>query len=358
MSEIVKKCLIVSPSLSIGGAEKQLVILANSLSEQYGSIDFLTLVAARHEFSSMLGPKVNKISLKKSRFLFSIPSLIQIILRNKYNVVVSSAPHVSYILGILKLFGLIQELIIREPAPMSAVAKTMRFEKIRNFAHSMLYNKADIVIAPTQIIKNDLLRTYNLSEQKVVIIENSFFLVDEIRIKNSKRDLDKKKKVIFCGRLSEEKGYSILLGVCKNIEKLDIEFTIFCGSGEKDKIEVLRKIAIKQNFELVIGEVDHKKIYAGADIIIMPSRFEGYPNTLFEATYYGLHAVCTPFARDIQSKFISEGTISVCEDFSYDAFFKKLVIACNQKSKFKISDVAVRAFTDNSNAYKKIIENL
>jgi len=358
MSKIARKCLIVSPTLSIGGAEKQLVILANSLSEQHGSIDFLTLVAAQHEFASMLGPKVNKISFKKSRFLFSIPSLIQIILKNKYNVVVSSAPHVSYILGILKLLGLIKKLIIREPAPMSAVAKTMRFERIRNFVHGMLYNNADIVIAPTPIIKNDLLRTYNLSEQKVVIIENSFLLVEEIRINNSKRALDKKKKIIFCGRLSEEKGYSILLGVCKNIEKLDIDLTIFCGSGDKEKIEVLLKIAYEKNFDLVIGEVNHKKIYDGADIIIMPSKFEGYPNTLFEAVYYGLHAVCTPFASDIQREFITEGTISVCEDFTYEKFFQKLKMACNQKCKFKISEAAIRASTNNSYAYKKIIENL
>jgi len=101
--------------------------------------------------------------------------------------------------------------------------------------------------------------------------------------------------VLFTGRLTEDKGTETLMEIIQYVnEKLrikDIKFTI-TGSGPlEDKVK-----AVAQKYRNIdyLGFVDTKilpKIYANANLFLIPSKTEGMPLRLLEAQSCGLPAI-------------------------------------------------------------------
>ena len=101
--------------------------------------------------------------------------------------------------------------------------------------------------------------------------------------------------VLFTGRLTEDKGADVLIQIIRyvneNLKLQDIRFTI-TGSGPfEDKVKAIKRIYRNVNY---LGFVDAKvlpRIYAMANLFLVPSRMEGMPLRLLEAQSCGLPVV-------------------------------------------------------------------
>lgn len=118
-----------------------------------------------------------------------------------------------------------------------------------------------------------LYRTYDMESYSVKKPVNKNQLIKELKLEVSERQ----PLLTFIGRLVEQKGIDLIL---EGIQKL-IEFDaglIFLGVGDEAFHKPLRnlarsypqKIAVKLEFNEALAH----KIYAGADVILIPSRFE------------------------------------------------------------------------------------
>ncbi len=88
------------------------------------------------------------------------------------------------------------------------------------------------------------------------------------------------------GRLAEQKGIDIIVQAKEELEKFDCQFVIL-GSGEQRYIDILQKMG--RNFSVTI-QFNNKfahEIYAGADMLLMPSRFEPCGLNQIYAMKYG-----------------------------------------------------------------------
>lgn len=78
-------------------------------------------------------------------------------------------------------------------------------------------------------------------------------------------------------RITEQKGFSLLVEIAEDLLKHDIQFVI-TGSGAKNYEKFFEKLAKKYPQKLAVNlTFDVKKasqIYAGSDIFLMPSRYE------------------------------------------------------------------------------------
>ncbi|MCQ2226761.1 MAG: glycosyltransferase family 4 protein [Bacteroidales bacterium] len=105
-------------------------------------------------------------------------------------------------------------------------------------------------------------------------------------------------KAIAVGRLSEEKGFDILLSAWKiAVEKNPDWILEIFGEGEKrsDLEEQIRSLKIG-NSVVLRGNVENvMSQYATSSLQIMTSRYEGLPMTLIEGQTCGLPCVCTNF---------------------------------------------------------------
>jgi len=79
------------------------------------------------------------------------------------------------------------------------------------------------------------------------------------------------------GRLTDQKGWDLIAEVVDDICNLNLQLIIL-GTGEKKYHEIMEEIAKKYpektSINLRFDPVLAKKIYAGCDIFLMPSRFE------------------------------------------------------------------------------------
>lgn len=97
--------------------------------------------------------------------------------------------------------------------------------------------------------------------------------------------------VLFVGTLCERKGIDILVSTAALLAKNNIRFLVV-GPGDQNRFHLLSYSNI-----ILAGEYKPEEvltIYSSCDIFLLPSRFEGRPNTLIEAMAAGIPSIVAP----------------------------------------------------------------
>jgi glycosyltransferase involved in cell wall biosynthesis len=107
-------------------------------------------------------------------------------------------------------------------------------------------------------------------------------------------DVERKKQIVYVGRLSIEKGPDRLLEAFGKIKQNNGWKLVFAGSGPmmEELKEKTKAMGIDSNVVFLgqVKEVD--KLLAESSIFVLPSRLEGFPNALCEAMAAGLPSIC------------------------------------------------------------------
>ena len=144
---------------------------------------------------------------------------------------------------------------------------------------------------------------------------------------------DNKFRILFVGRLTEQKGVDVLVKIIKRLSAIsifkDLHFAI-AGSGELDK-EIGRLTGKFRNINY-LGHVSQEKmsqIYSSNDILIAPSRYEMLPWVSLEAQSYGLPVIVSdiPGPRDI----IISGETGFLVENKPENFIDKIEYLCTLK---------------------------
>ncbi len=124
---------------------------------------------------------------------------------------------------------------------------------------------------------------YRYSSQKKE--KNKRFLQEELGLAQAELPL-----IGFVSRLVEQKGLDLIVSVIHELINLDLQFVVL-GTGEQHYEELLMKTSREypKRFRVIIDfdESLAQRIYAGADMILMPSRFEPCGLTQMIAMRYG-----------------------------------------------------------------------
>ncbi len=124
------------------------------------------------------------------------------------------------------------------------------------------------------------------------------------------RDKSRGKVVLFVGRFEAEKGIGDLVRASRNI---DATF-VAVGSGP------LKKILLANGIK-VLGKVPHDKmpeVYSSADVLVLPSSYEGFPTVVLEALACGVPVVSYDVGDVSEVLDVSVGKISSPTDFVRD----------------------------------------
>lgn len=167
---------------------------------------------------------------------------------------------------------------------------------------------------------------------------------------NKEYKLDGKGPLIgFIGRLAHQKGADILASAIKNIlaKKEKVNFIIL-GSGDKSIESSLQEL--EKTFPgkvatiIAYNEGLARKIYAGSEFLLMPSRFEPCGLNQLYAYRYGNIPVATPVGGliDTVPDLANDGTGILAKDVDVDAFTKaiqrSITLYKNKKSYIELRD--------------------
>lgn len=107
----------------------------------------------------------------------------------------------------------------------------------------------------------------------------------------------KKKQILFVGRMTNQKGFNLLIKVWKEFSMSNIdnwELVMLAAGADRKKIEqIINKEALK-NIRIDNPTTEIYKYYEESAILIMTSIYEGFPLVLAEAMSRG----CVPIAFD------------------------------------------------------------
>ena len=159
--------------------------------------------------------------------------------------------------------------------------------------HKKLVDISNRYILLSASYKEILKLYYNIVSDKIIAIPN---IKNDYGLDTNVRLLDKKKQVLFVGRLNPQKGLDHLLEIWQMIEKFLPDYKlIVIGDGEER--ETFDRAIKENNLKNVncIGYIDNVyDYYIESSAIFMTSNFEGLPLVLAEAMQFGV----VPFVYD------------------------------------------------------------
>ncbi len=147
-----------------------------------------------------------------------------------------------------------------------------------------ILNGIDYSIFSPEIDKT-IYTNYNISNYKIGKLENKKKLIEELHI-NFNTDYP---IYSFIARLDYQKGIDILISAMKTLKDKNIQFLLL-GTGAKDFENELQEMNSQNNNIFAIIDFDPilaNKIYASADALIIPSKYEPSGLTQMIAMKYG-----------------------------------------------------------------------
>ena len=296
-----KRVLLIIKDMTLGGgAQKQIVELANGLYER--GLEVAVLVFDRKTENSRTKDLHKGIELLYTRrnyprvpLLEGVYETIKVILRWKPDVLYSrlwTTKPVATIAG--KLLGIRVVLGVAN----SEVHQTERkkHKTLTRFYRRNIYRLADIVIAVSEGLRQEVRKTYHLTHVKT--IHNGIDVKSIEAITNDKFPheyfRDDIPVLVSVGRLAPQKGYKYLLEAFSIVNETIEARLLIVGDGElkEELIRTTKKLGI-QDKVVMVGEKESRAYISHADVFVISSLHEGMPNVILESMVLGTPIVAT-----------------------------------------------------------------
>lgn len=313
-----QRVLIILPTNTVGGAEKVIWSYFNNFKNSKISIKLLIVNATNHDINLR-----NKdiIYFNFSRFIFSVPKIINVINTYNINVVISTFPNISAMFLLLKYLNILSiKIIIRQPNVIEkSLNGNFKLFLLKNI-YKFLIKTTDALIVTSQFMKQEVLK-YKVSNEKIFLIGNPINVVKTRRGIRPLRIGENKIKLIFVGRLVYQKGVDRVLHLFKNTTNLNL---IVVGDGKlKEKlIKKAKNLGVEKNIKFYGQKKNPFHLIAGSDYFLLPSRWEGLPNCVLESLALGTPVISTqdvPSLNDFKKNISNKSIIlfKSIKEFSY-----------------------------------------
>ncbi|MEA5527544.1 glycosyltransferase [Nodularia spumigena] len=297
-----KKITLFLPSLRGGGAERIMVYLANGFAQRGFAVD-LVLVKAEGPYLPLVSAQVRVIDLNCPRVLASLPSLIRYLKTEKPHAILSTLDHANVIAIIARaLTRGSQKIAVRVANNISTSKRHTKSIRARLTAGLVkyTYNWVDQVIAVSQGVAEDLVKSHNIPHNQVTTIYNPAItpqLLDKIQepFKHPWFAPEKPPVILGVGRLTAQKDFTTLIRAFAHLNQRHSARLMILGEGEdRAKLESLVKTLDLEQQVSLPGFVDNPFPYMKqASVFVLSSCFEGMPNALLQAMACGTPVVST-----------------------------------------------------------------
>lgn len=286
----MKQLLMVNNSLSNGGSERVMVMLANELVDRGYKIDML-LCSSEQADTYTTDRRVNLYrfygkELYGVGFVYAWFSFIRKHLRTKHYDVAISFLRNHNVLTLLAARNTKCRVIVSERNNPFAIKKKL---DVFRLGEQILYPKAFNVVFQTE----DIRRLYKHSIYKRSnVIPNPVNpnILEPIAV-----DL-REKYIVTAGRLHKQKNYPMLIRAFERFSKKYPTYKLLiCGRGalENELKSLVKDLEIidKVQFMGFIDNVD--EIIRRASMFVLASDYEGISNAMIEALAMGVPTICT-----------------------------------------------------------------
>jgi glycosyltransferase involved in cell wall biosynthesis len=299
--------------LAMGGAERVFVTLSRLLVKRGYKVE-LILAHKNGPLLDELDPEIRVIDLNARRsdepsWIFGFRTLFKLARRLRSHppqVLLTTLTGANLVCLFARLLSARRfRLIIREAVTLDNVKSPARKLLMR-----LLYPLADRIIVLNEYMKEEMVEYLKISPRRLSVIGNP---LDTERIESFAQDTSEQDEinaltpyVLAIGRLSEQKDFLTLIRAWSRLPSLAPNLVII-GEGEQ-KEELTNQISgldMVDQVHLIGLRKNPYPWFKMAQGYVLSSRWEGHPNALLEAIYFGLPVVVTEYDRSIHSLFSS-----------------------------------------------------
>ena len=294
------RILLVLPSLERGGGERVLLQLARSFLAAGREVHIAALLGGGPLRSHIaegvtLHELVDPHDATKGFALArrALPRLVSLLRAIQPQAVLSTmtGTNLLAVLARMRARGGMR-LVLREASSLVNTRSVLKRQAMR-----WLYRRADALVAVSIGVAQDLY-SLGISNEQIHVIHNP---IDRDRLQrlanvgSGLTEADGAPYVIALGRLTEAKDYPTLLRAYASSELRRTHRLVIVGEGEQRARlrDAARELGIVDRVVLAGGMDNPFHVLAGAALLVLSSRWEGYPNVLLEALALGVPVVAT-----------------------------------------------------------------
>ena len=353
----MKKLLFLINTLNGGGAERILVDMVNSLTDKGFDVTLMT-VTDTGQFKHRLDKKVKyktivRVRNPKFRHLFSyaISFVLPPHLIHRFFIGSNYDYEVAFLEGIpTKIIGASDnKKSMKYTSVHIDLYNTFGLDKVhKNMQkHVECYKKYDKIVCVSQNVKEMFTKRFGINDNLII----KYNILDDEVIKNkatepvSKSDIF---RIVSVGRLESQKGYDRLLPVIKRLkdENIDCELLLVGEGSQRDTLESYVKDKSLSDCVTFIGFTDNPyKYMQSADLLVFPSRAEGYSTVVTEAVILGKPIVVTDCAG--MKEILGESEYGVVTENNDEELYKAIKnMICNDELRQSYSEKALQRGKD------------
>ena len=303
------KTIFLINSLEKGGAERVVLTLLKNINVRDTDSFYLFLLEdnIKYEIPNkvqvVIGGRFHNINILK---LLQIPLLAIKLKRicRKYQIstVLSFLERSNFTNVLSRLLGSAHKCIISERNTPSFVYQSQSVkDKINRFLIRSVYSHADQIVTVSDGVSQDLVENFSIPKDIITKINNPYE-IDKIQqlaeelIEEEWLNNNYYLTILNVGSLTKQKDHTILIKVfARLLNKFEYLRLIIVGDGvERQKLLSLLKDLGIESYVKLTGFKDNPYAYMSrADIFVLSSLYEGFPNVLIEAMICGCPVVST-----------------------------------------------------------------
>lgn len=280
-----KNIIFFIATLSAGGAERVVSLLANKMAEENMAVTII-LYYDRKPFYE-LDARVKLVYLNREAGSGNVLKNV----RRLRSYMESGATVVSFlakfnILALIAAWGKNCRMVVADRSNPYKVPESKALRKLRDF----LYHRSDGIVVQSRYNKNYFSGSL---QKKTVIIHNPLELGD---LAGAALRAEKRHEIITVGRLIPVKCHRMLIDAMKKIHVLYADYKlIIYGEGEmREELEnYVKRKGLEDTVKLPGAFRDIYQRMLSAEMFVLCSEYEGMPNALMEAMGLGLPVIST-----------------------------------------------------------------
>lgn len=297
------KLLIVTPSLNLGGAERSLARLVRVIQPLTSRLDIVCIAGGDETIIQELPNGVHLTCLNsRSANPFAWLKIRQMLKRQQPDMVLGWSTYAGFVAMVASQLGSICKVVLSERNYIpqiygKASRASLRFRLVLLLMRK-LYRHANIITANSHNNVRFLHKyvgagpAYRLLPNVIDVQEATSLSENEV---NPALKHIKGLRILALGRLDRQKGFDILIRAFACVRENHSWQLVIVGAGEEKKalIDLADSLGVADAIEWVGPAPNPFPYYRWAQMVVVPSRYEGFPNVPLEAMSIGRAVICS-----------------------------------------------------------------